>query len=90
MLGDTTLPSVAGLDLKAIDEVDHVVEPTAGTGSDAASSDGDGEMSLAGACTADQDGVALLCDEAAAGEIIDQRLVDGCAFELEVPEIWRW
>jgi hypothetical protein len=26
MLGDTTLPSVAGLDLQAIDEVDDVVE----------------------------------------------------------------
>ena len=25
MLGDTTLPSVAGLDLEAVDEVDHVV-----------------------------------------------------------------
>jgi hypothetical protein len=29
----------------------------------------------------------LLGDEAAAGEIIDQRLVDGCAFELEVLKI---
>ena len=87
MLGDTTLPPIAGLDLQAVDEVDHIVEATAGTGSDAASSDGDGEMSLAGAGTADQDGVALLGDEAAAGEIIDQRLVDGCAFELEVLKI---
>jgi hypothetical protein len=26
MLGDTTLPSVAGLDLQAVDEVDHVPE----------------------------------------------------------------
>src|SRR5438874_1515787 len=31
MLGDTTLPSVAGLDLQALDEVDYVVEATAGT-----------------------------------------------------------
>ena len=29
----------------------------------------------------------MLRDEAAAGEIIDPRLVDGCAFELEVLEI---
>src|SRR5207344_1665338 len=75
MLGDTTLPSVAGLDLQAIDEVDHVVEATAGTGSDAASGDGNGQMGLAGAGTADQNGIALLCDEAAAGEIIDQGMV---------------
>ena len=87
MLGDTTLPSIAGLDLQAVDEVDHVVEATAGARSDAASGDGDGHMGFAGAGTADQDGVTLLGDEAAAGEIIDQRLVDGCAFELEVLEI---
>ena len=88
MLGDTTLPSVAGLDLQAVDEVDHVVEATAGTGSDAASGDGDGQMGLAGAGTADQNGIALLGNEAAAGEIIDQGLVDGGAFELEVLQVF--
>src|SRR6201992_1848828 len=87
MLSDTTLPSVAGLDLQAVDEVDHVVEATAGTGSDTASGNGDGQMGLAGAGTADQHGIALLGDEATAGEIIDQRLVDGCAFELEVLKV---
>src|SRR5882757_5969887 len=44
MLGDTTLPSIAGLDLQAVDEVDHVIEASAGTGSDAASGDCDGHM----------------------------------------------
>src|SRR3954451_24355229 len=87
MLGDPTLPSIAGLDLQTVDEVDHVVEAAAGTGSDAASGDCDGHMCFAGAGTADQDGITLLRDEAAAGEIIDQRLVDGCAFELEVLKI---
>src|SRR5688500_956340 len=87
MLGDTTLTSVAGLDLEAIDEVDHVVEAPASTGSDAASGDGDGQMGLTGAGTADQNGIALLGDEAAAGEIIDQRLVDGRSLELEVVEV---
>src|SRR5260370_2737658 len=87
MLGDTTLPSVAGLDLQAVDEVDHVVEAPAGTGSDAASGNGDGQMGLAGAGTADQNGIALLGDEPAAGEIINQRLVDGCALELEVLKV---
>src|SRR3982075_512994 len=87
MLGDTTLPSIAGLDLQAVDEVDHVVEPAAGTGSDAASGDGDSHMRFAGAGTADQDGVTMLGDKAAAGEIIDQRLVDGRALELEVLKV---
>jgi hypothetical protein len=87
MLGDTTLPSVAGLDLQAIDEIDHVEEAPAGTGSDAASGNGDGQMGLAGAGPANQDGIALLGDEAAAGEIIDQRLVDWCTLELEVLKV---
>src|SRR5271167_500003 len=88
MLGDATLPSIAGLDLQAIDEVDYVVEAAAGTRSDAASGDGDGHMCFAGAGTADQDGVTLLGDEAAAGEIIDQRLVDGGTLELEVLKVF--
>src|ERR1700704_4791290 len=87
MLGDTTLPSVAGLDLQAIDEVDHVVEAPAGARSDAASGNGDGQMGLTGAGAADQNGIALLGDEATAGEVIDQRLVDRCALELEVLKV---
>ncbi|GEC17306.1 hypothetical protein J2S34_002027 [Nitrobacter winogradskyi] len=81
------MSSVAGLDLEAIDEVDDVVEAPAGTGSDAASGNGDGQMGLAGAGAADQHDVALLGDEPAASEIIDQRLVDGGALELEAIEI---
>jgi hypothetical protein len=87
MLGDTTLPSVAGLDLQAVDEVDDVVEAAARAGSDAASGDCDGCMCFAGAGTAGQDGVTLLGDEAAAGEMIDQRLVDGCALEPKVLKV---
>jgi len=45
------------------------------------------QMGLAGAGTADQHGIALLGDEATAGEIIDQRLVDRRALELEVLEV---
>src|SRR5258705_624180 len=85
MLGNTALPSVAGLDLQAVDEVDHVVEAPASAGSNAASGNGDGQMGLAGA--ADQNSIALLGDEATAGEIIDQRLIDGGALELEVLKV---
>jgi hypothetical protein len=38
-------------------------------------------MGLTGAGAADQHGIALLGDEATASEIIDQRLIDGCALE---------
>jgi hypothetical protein len=87
MLGDTTLPPLTGLDLQAIDEVDDVVKASAGTGSDAASGDRDGQTGIASAGTADQHGVALLGDEASTGEIIDQRLVDGGVLELEVLKV---
>jgi len=81
------LPSIAGLDLQAVDEVDHVCR--SGRGRQIGCSFLAIAMAIcvfAGAGTADQDGVTLLGDEAAAGEIIDQRLVDGCAFELESPQ----
>ena len=87
MVGEPTLPSIAGLGLEPVDEIDHIVEPAAGAGSDAASGNGDGQMGLAGAGPADQHGIALLCDEAAAGEIVHERLVDRRAVELEVIEV---
>ena len=87
LIGEPTLPSVTGLGLEPIDEIDHVVIPAAGAGSDAASGNGDGKMRLAGASPADQHGIALLCDEAAAGEIVDERLVDRRTLELEVIEV---
>jgi hypothetical protein len=87
VIGEPTLPSIAGLSLEPIDEIDHVVEPTACAGTDAVSGDGDGKMRLAGAGPADQDDVTLLGDEAAAGEVTHKRLVDRRAFELEVVEI---
>jgi ABC transporter substrate binding protein len=44
-------------------------------------------MGLAGTGPADQHGVALLGDEAAAGEVVDERFVDRRALELEVVEV---
>jgi hypothetical protein len=49
MIGEASLPAVAGLGLQPIDEIDDVVEPSAGAGTDAASRNGDGKMGLAGA-----------------------------------------
>ena len=87
MFGEPALTSVAGLAFETVDEVDDVVKASAGTGADAAPGDGDGQMGLAGAGTADQHDVALLGDEAAAGEIIDKCLVDRRAVELEVSDV---
>src|SRR4029079_780170 len=87
LFGDPTLPSVRVLDLGAVDEIDDVVEPATGAGADTASGDSNGQMSLAGSGPTDQNGVALLGDEPAAGEVPHERLVDGCALELEVVEV---
>jgi hypothetical protein len=46
MLRKTALPSVAGFGLEAVDEVDHVAEAVTGTGSDAASGDGNARWVL--------------------------------------------
>jgi hypothetical protein len=52
VIGEPVLSAAAGLCLKAIDEIDDIVEPAAGRGADAASRDGDGEMRLAGSRSA--------------------------------------
>jgi hypothetical protein len=88
MISKSALPSIAGLGLEPVDEIDYVVEPAAGAGSDAASGNGDGKMRLAGAGPADQHGVALLGDEAATRKVVYERLVDGRAVEPEVVEIF--
>src|SRR6185369_2961472 len=87
MVCEPTLSRVAGLDLEAVYEVNHVVEPTATAGTDAGSGDSDGKVGLAGSGSADQHGIASLCDAAAAGEVVHERLVDRCALELEVIEV---
>jgi hypothetical protein len=63
MIGEPTLSCVAGLGLDPVDEIDHVVEPAAGAGADAASGDGNGQMGLAGAGPTDQHRVAMVGDE---------------------------
>jgi hypothetical protein len=73
MLGKPALPSVSGLDLEAVDEIDHVLEVATRSESEAAPGDCDDQTGLG---AADQPEVALLGDEAAAGEVIDQRPVD--------------
>src|ERR1700704_2386714 len=87
VVGEPALAAGASFGLEPVDEIDHVVEPAAGTATDAASGDGDGQVGLAGTGPADQHGVALLGDEAAAGEVVDERFVDRRALELEVVEV---
>jgi hypothetical protein len=87
MFGEPALPTVAGLGLEPVDEVDDVVEASSGAIADATPRDGDGQMALASSGPSDQHDIALLGDEAATSEIIDERLVDRRAIELEVFDV---
>jgi hypothetical protein len=49
VVGNSSLPAAAGLGLEPVDEINHVIEATTRTRSDAATGDGDREMGLASA-----------------------------------------
>jgi hypothetical protein len=85
VISKPALPRVACLGLEPVDEIDHVVEPAAGAGSNATS--GDRDVGFAGAGSADEHGITLLGEESAAGKIAHEGLVDRRALELEVVEI---
>jgi len=85
---DPSLPSAARFGLEPIDEIDGVVEAATFAGANAITGDGDGQMCLSGAGSADQDAVALFDEKVALGEIAHEALVDRRAGELEVVEIF--
>ena len=76
VVGHAALAAGAALGLELVDQVDDVEEAAAGAVADAGPGDGDGQMGLAGAGAADQDDVALVGEELAAGEVAHQGLVD--------------
>ena len=87
VIGDASQAAGSTFGLELIDEIDGGGEATARFSSDAASRDGDGQMRLAGASSADQDDIALLGDESAAGQIAHEDLVDRPVLEDEVVDI---
>src|SRR5690606_18362632 len=68
-VGGAALPTGAGLGLELVDEIDDVEEAAAGAAANAGARDAHGEVSLTGAGAADQDQVALVVQEGAAGEV---------------------
>lgn len=54
-----------------------------GSGADEGACNGDGEAGFAGAGPADQDHVALICDEVARSQFAEQSLIHGRADEVE-------
>src|SRR5690606_28742370 len=88
MIGNAALPPGAGLGLQPVDQIDDVEEASASTVADQRPGNGDGQMRLAGAGAADQDDIALIGDESAAGKIADQGFVDRSAGEVEVVDVF--
>ena len=72
IVGHATLPAGACLSLELVDEIDDVEETPPCAGTDASAGDRDGEMSLAGPRAADEDDIALMGDEVAAGQVADE------------------
>ncbi len=75
------------LGLEPVDQIDDVEEAAARAVADQRPGNGDGQMRLAGSGAADEDGVALVGDEGAVGEVADQRLVDRRVGEVEVLDV---
>ena len=74
--------------MRADSRFGHPITDDAGCAlSDAGPREGDGEMGLAGAGAADEHDVALALEEAAAGELLDQGLVDRRGGEVEVGQL---
>jgi hypothetical protein len=88
IVGDASLASGSTFGLELIDEIDGGEEAPARSSADATPRDGDGQMRLARAGSADQDDVALLGDERAAGEIAHDRFVDRRILEGEVFDVF--
>src|SRR6185503_1141639 len=86
-VGEPSRTPGAALGLETIDQIDGGEESPARPGTDAAARNGNRQMRLAGTGSADQDHVALLRDEVAAGEVAHQALVDRCSLEGEVIDI---
>ena len=87
IIGEPSLAACTALGLELIDEIDGGEEAAARSSSDAASRDGDGQMCLPGAGSADEDDVALLDDASAAGRIAHESLIDRRVLEREVVDI---
>jgi hypothetical protein len=87
IVGDASLATGSALGLELIDEINCGEEAPTRSRPDAAARDGDGQMGLAGSGSTDEDDVALLGNEGAAGEVARQGFVDRGVLEGEVLDI---
>src|SRR5262249_48963508 len=76
IFGKPALATAAGFGFQPVDEVDDGVEAAARAAADASPRNGNGQMRLTGAGSADQHSIALLDNKGAAGEIAHQSMIN--------------
>ena len=81
-------PSAAALLPQLVGEVDDVEEASAGAVANAGARARGREVGLAGSGAANEDDVALVSQELAAGELAHEVLVDGAAVEVNSASPW--
>src|SRR4051794_1736626 len=87
LLGQTATASGSLLLLELVDQIDEIEEAAPGAGADNGCGHCDAEMGLAGAGSADEDGVALGIKESAGGEFAYLAFIDWCIGKDEAVEI---
>jgi len=96
IIGEAPLASGSSFGLEPVDQIDGIEEPTARSGADAVTRDRhrqacpralDPGVRLARTGPSDQDDIALLGDQSAAGEVAHQTFVDRRAVELKTSNV---
>ncbi|KAK0348480.1 hypothetical protein LTR94_037079, partial [Friedmanniomyces endolithicus] len=83
MFGDPAGPTGTAFRFEPVHQIDGVVVSDPGAGPHTGAPDRDGEVRLARAGAADQNGIALAGEERAGGKITDQALVDRRRSKIE-------
>ena len=86
-IGDAALPSELGFRLELVHQINDIEVARLGAAADAAPRDADGQMALARPGAADQHHIALVREEATAGQIPHQLGIDRRALEDELLDL---
>ena len=81
--------AATGLGLKAIDQIDDIVEPAPRAVADQGSGNGDCQMRFTGSGASDQHDIALIGHESAGCKVTNQARIDRRVGEVKVVEILR-
>src|SRR5438477_6508948 len=89
LLGKASTSASGLLLFELIDQIDQIEEAPPGPGADDRRGDTDTEMGLAGAGSADEDGVAPVVEESAGCQLTDFALIDRCVGKDKAVEVFQ-